>query len=276
VSFARGRCVESSQHPPAEAVPRSRASAAGPPGLEPLARQQRDQLIPVVALELEGSVLHRSSSAAGRFQSSRQRRQRSVVEVQTGHHGHRLAAAATDLAADAGDAVAARLRTGRGRAAAHRDRLSTNRTHPSRLGRVHEATGGCALGHPSILNALRRRSVLSTLFCALARDLIRASSTSSSPSAGRPPFVRSARQTSVTGKANAQAVSQAPIHSCMKVGTRPTARNVEMPETMKDISPERIRPNSIGAYFLGIKSRLRGGRAGGKGESDQKASRRQC
>ena len=57
--------------------------------------------------------------------------------------------------------------------------------------------------------------------------------------------------TSTTGNAISQAVSQLPAQWRTKSGSRPVERNVEIPETSSDISPESIRPKSMGAYFLG-------------------------
>lgn len=55
-----------------------------------------------------------------------------------------------------------------------------------------------------------------------------------------------------TGKANNQAVSHVLIHKLPKLGVRPVARKVDIPETMRDMSPDRIRANNIGLYFLAI------------------------
>ena len=65
-------------------------------------------------------------------------------------------------------------------------------------------------------------------------------------------FLASGATTSTTGNAISQAVSQPLIHNSVKFVARPLMRNVEMPETSRDISPESRRPNNMGANFLEI------------------------
>jgi len=74
----------------------------------PLRLQAPGDLLAVVALDLDGAVLHRAARAAQALQVARDRLQ--VAWIEAAHHGHGLAAAAALLARDADDAVARRGR----------------------------------------------------------------------------------------------------------------------------------------------------------------------
>lgn len=50
----------------------------------------------------------------------------------------------------------------------------------------------------------------------------------------------------------AQLVAQLPSQSARKSPLMPTARHVEIPDTIKDISPDRINPKTIGEKRAGI------------------------
>ena len=57
---------------------------------------------------------------------------------------------------------------------------------------------------------------------------------------------------STAGKATAQLGSHDPIQAATNPSLSPITRRVEMPETMKDINPDRINPNNTGANRAGI------------------------
>ncbi len=57
--------------------------------------------------------------------------------------------------------------------------------------------------------------------------------------------------TKTAGKATAQLGSHDPIQIEKKPGTKPNVSDVEMPDTMQDISPDKIKPNNAGAKRAG-------------------------
>ena len=57
---------------------------------------------------------------------------------------------------------------------------------------------------------------------------------------------------STAGNATAQLASQAPNQCAGNAASIPSARQVAMPDTMADISPDRIKPKRIGANRAGI------------------------
>ena len=63
--------------------------------------------------------------------------------------------------------------------------------------------------------------------------------------------------TNTVGKATAQEMAQFGIQTNGIWAEIPMARAVESPETMKDISPDRMNPNRIGAKRAGIMGELR-------------------
>lgn len=54
------------------------------------------------------------------------------------------------------------------------------------------------------------------------------------------------------GNANNQAVSHEPVQSPTKPRPGPATFNVDIPDTTKDIKPERMNPNKTGANLSGI------------------------
>jgi len=56
---------------------------------------------------------------------------------------------------------------------------------------------------------------------------------------------------STSGRAISHAMSQAPIQTFSRSAPGPDARMVEMPNTTRDISPDRMRPNKAGAKRAG-------------------------
>lgn len=57
--------------------------------------------------------------------------------------------------------------------------------------------------------------------------------------------------TNTVGKATAHEKDQFCIHAAMKPASKPVRRKVEMPDTTKDIMPDRSRPKTIGT-ILGL------------------------
>ena len=53
------------------------------------------------------------------------------------------------------------------------------------------------------------------------------------------------------GNAINQAISQAPIQSCRKSAPMPDTRNVDIPDTTRDINLDRMKPNKAGTNRAG-------------------------